>query len=105
MELKGKVAIVTGASKGIGKATAIELARQGAHVAISARSADLLQEVAKEINSFGVMSYICVGDMSAEQDIKRLVRDTIETFGQLNILINNAGFGHFHSIPVFCGKF
>jgi 3-oxoacyl-[acyl-carrier protein] reductase len=98
MELKDKVAIVTGASKGIGRQVAVDLAAAGAKVAISARSESLLAETANEINKNGGQVFVFVGDMSDETDIKNFIRQTIETFGKLDILINNAGIGHFHPV-------
>ncbi len=98
MELKDKVAIVTGASKGIGRATALALAREGAHVAISARTESLLNEVAAEIEKLGRKVLAFVGDMSKEDDIKAFIAKTAETFGRIDILVNNAGVGIFKPV-------
>ena len=98
MELNDKVAMVTGASKGIGRATALALAREGAHVAISARTASLLQEVADEIEKLGRKALAFVGDMSVEDDIKAFINKTAETFGRIDILVNNAGVGIFKPV-------
>jgi len=95
MILKGKVAIVTGASKGIGKAVALALARQGVQLAISARSQDLLEQAARDARQLGVKCLAFCGDMSKEEDIQNLIRATVSEFGHLHILINNAGFGYF----------
>jgi 3-oxoacyl-[acyl-carrier protein] reductase len=98
MELKNKVAIITGASKGIGRTLAIELAKKGVHVAISARSENLLKEVADEIQGSGSKLFYFPGDMSVEEEIKKFVKETISRFRRLNILINNAGLGHFQNV-------
>lgn len=98
MDIKDKVAIVTGASKGIGRQVALDLARAGADVAISARSKSLLNEVAAEIKNIGREAFVFAGDMSNEDDIKTFIKKTAETFGKIDILVNNAGLGHFHPI-------
>lgn len=98
MNLKDKVAVVTGASKGIGRQIALDLAREGAHVAVSARSKDKLDTLAGEIEAMDRRAFIFAGDMSAEADIKSFIKQTFETFGRLDILVNNAGIGHFHSV-------
>ncbi len=88
---RDKVVIVTGASSGIGKATALEFARQGSRVVLAARSAERLAEIEKEISGMGAESLVCVTDVSREEDCRRLVEKTIEKFGTVHILINNAG--------------
>ncbi len=98
MDIKNKVALITGASKGIGRETALALAREGAHVAISARSENLLQEVAAEIRALGQKALPFAGDMSKESDIERFVEATIAEFGGIDILVNNAGIGIFGPI-------
>lgn len=98
MDIKNKVAIVTGASKGIGRQVALDLARAGADVAISARSQSLLDEVAAEIENTGRKAFVFAGDMSDEDDIKSFIKKTAETFGKIDILVNNAGLGHFHPV-------
>jgi NADP-dependent 3-hydroxy acid dehydrogenase YdfG len=98
MDIKDKVAVVTGASKGIGRQTALALAGAGADVAISARSKDLLEEVAAEIQKTGRKAFVFPGDMSKEEDIKGFIKQTAERFGKIDILVNNAGLGYFHPI-------
>ncbi len=95
MKLHGKVALVSGASKGIGRQTALTLASAGAEVAISARSQDLLQGVAAEIKKEGREVLVFPGDMSQEKDIQDFVKHTAARFGRIDILINNAGLGYF----------
>lgn len=98
MSLKNKVAVVTGASKGIGKTIALTLAREGANVAISARSKDLLDEVAAQIENLGSRAYVFCGDMREENDVKALIHGAAQQFGRIDILVNNAGMGHFGRI-------
>ena len=87
--IEGKVAFVSGGSSGIGKAIAIELAREGAHVMIAARREGPLKEASEEINaSFGQTAYV-VGDMSVEEDIKKAIQTTRQVFGDPDIVIAN----------------
>ncbi|MFQ5879948.1 MAG: SDR family oxidoreductase [Dehalococcoidia bacterium] len=90
--LEGKVAIVTGASAGIGKATAMALAEEGASVAICARGQEKLQEAAAEVGAATQGPVLAViADMTQPQDIQQLVEETAQTFGGIDILVNNAG--------------
>lgn len=89
--LAGKVAIVTGGNSGVGKATAILLAKEGAKVVISARRQPQLDEVAAEIKEAGGEVTTVVTDISKPEDAANLVAKTIEAYGKLDILINNAG--------------
>jgi 3-oxoacyl-[acyl-carrier protein] reductase len=101
MELRNKAAIVTGGSKGIGRAIALALAREGANVAISARGSDYLERTARDIRSHSVEALPFAGDMGEESEIKKFVEETVAQFGRLDILVNNAGFGIFHKIADF----
>jgi 3-oxoacyl-[acyl-carrier protein] reductase len=89
--LKGKVAVVTGGSEGIGRATALRLAQEGAHVAICARRKELLDNVGAEIQKFGVQGLAFPADMSKAADIERFMKAVIDRFGRIDILVNNAG--------------
>jgi len=89
--LKGKVAIVTGASGGIGRGTAIAFAKEGAKVAIVARSKDKLETVAAEIKKLGGEALVIVADISSKKDNLRAVEETVKRFGGLHIAFNNAG--------------
>jgi 3-oxoacyl-[acyl-carrier protein] reductase len=91
MGLKGKVAVVTGGTEGIGKATAMKLAREGANVAICARRQALLDEVAAEIGRTGAAVLAVAADMSRQADIERFMNSVVERFGRIDILVNNAG--------------
>lgn len=88
---RDKVVVVTGASAGIGKALALQLARQGAKVAIAARRAERLEQVAAECRALGVEVLVAPTDVSDEAQCKALVEKTVAAFGRLDMLINNAG--------------
>ena len=93
--LKDKVALVTGAGKGIGRAIAIALAKEGVHVGLIARTEKGLQEVATEINALGVLSIIAPADISNINAVNWAVEKIENTLGPIDILINNAGTGTF----------
>jgi len=98
MDIKNKVAVITGASKGIGRQTALYLAKAGAHLAVSARSSELLDSLAREVENGGGKIFTFSGDMSKENDIQKFVKNTIDRLGGIDILINNAGVGHFFPV-------
>jgi 3-oxoacyl-[acyl-carrier protein] reductase len=89
--LKGKVAVVTGGTEGIGKATALTLAREGAKVAICARGQPLLDAVAAEITKAGGEVLALSADMSKAADCERFINEVVKRFGGVDILVNNAG--------------
>jgi len=89
--LSGKVALVTGASSGIGRATAIELARRGAKVVVSARRRAEIEALAAEIRNGGYEVTAAVADINVEQDVINLVATTISTYGRIDVAFNNAG--------------
>ena len=89
--LENKVALVTGGSMGIGKATALALAQQGVSVAVCARGLDVLKESAREINDATGRRVIPIrADMTSAEDIKMLVFSTVKALGEIDILVNNA---------------
>ena len=90
-KLEGKVAIITGASAGIGAASAIALAAEGAYVAIAARRADKLNGVAQKIEALGGKVLQVITDVTDEAQVQNLIAKTKETFGRIDILVNNAG--------------
>jgi NADP-dependent 3-hydroxy acid dehydrogenase YdfG len=96
--LKNKIAIVTGASKGIGRAIAQHYGHEGAKLVISARNQETLLSVEDELKSSGVETVLVVADMSKEDDVKGLIKTAIDTFGRIDILVNNAGFGIFKPV-------
>ncbi len=90
-KLTGKVALITGASSGIGEATAIALAEEGAAVAISARREDRLQELVKRITANGGKAYPIVSDITDEAQANETVQKAQKELGRIDILVNNAG--------------
>ena len=95
MEIKDKVVIVTGASSGIGEATARQFGREGAKLVLAARRVDRLEAVAQKIGAMGTGSetLVAAADLSKLEDIRSLIDQTVDTFGRIDILVNNAGFG------------
>lgn len=89
--LSDKVAIVTGASRGIGRAIALALASQGAKVVASARNAEALAKLTAEIKSQGGDALAVVGDVAVEDDANNLVKQAVAAYGQVDVFINNAG--------------
>jgi len=89
--LDNKVAIITGAAGGMGKADAILFAKEGAKVAITDLQEDKIQEVVKEIVESGGEAIGFAQDVSSEEDWIRIVKETVERFGKIDILVNNAG--------------
>ena len=94
MNLKGKTAVVTGASSGIGRFVAIELARRGANVVLGARRADRLEAVAAECRALGVTATPVEADVTRPEDCRRL----IAAVPRVDVLVNNAGFAVFDAI-------
>lgn len=93
-ELASKVAIVTGASRGIGRAISVALAKEAATVVLAARSVEKLQETAEKVSQAGGKAEIVVTELTEEESIKNLVKTTDKKFNRLDILINNAGITH-----------
>jgi 3-oxoacyl-[acyl-carrier protein] reductase len=91
MGLQGRVALVTGASQGIGRACALRLATAGATVALSARNQEKLNQVAAEIAQSGGQSAVFKMDVASDEEIKSAIRSALEKFGKIDILVNNAG--------------
>ncbi|HEV2352165.1 MAG TPA: 3-oxoacyl-[acyl-carrier-protein] reductase [Terriglobia bacterium] len=91
MNLDGRVALVTGASQGIGKACALALAEAGAQVALGARNTEKLRTVANEIEATGKKALAVSLDVASHDSIKAAVAKAIETWGKIDILVNNAG--------------
>lgn len=94
MEVGGKVVLITGASEGIGKATAKLFGEHGAYLALSSRSEDKLKEAASEAGS----AFVVTADMTRPDEVRRMVRSTHQHFGRLDVLINNAGQGMYRPI-------
>jgi NAD(P)-dependent dehydrogenase (short-subunit alcohol dehydrogenase family) len=98
--LSGRVAIVTGASRGIGAATATALAASGAAVVLAARSADLIADVADRIAAAGGQALAVPTDVSDADAVRRLIERTTAEFGRLDIAFNNAAGGHHPPMPL-----
>lgn len=93
--LKGKVAVVTGAGRGIGAATALALGRAGARIVATARTAAELDKVVEQLHAIGGDGLAVVADLTREEDVDRLQSAAIDRYGQVDILINNAGVGKY----------
>lgn len=92
LRLRGRVAMVSGASNGIGKAVALGPAEEGVHLALNARGEELLAKLANEIERrYGVTALAVPGDMSQLADIQAFVRRALDRFGRIDILVNCAG--------------
>lgn len=98
-DMRDKVALITGASSGIGRATAVAFAAKGASVVLAARREDELAALASEIKDQGGNATFVITDVSNAQDVERMVAHSIETFGRLDYAVNNAGIeGQFVSV-------
>jgi 3-oxoacyl-[acyl-carrier protein] reductase len=96
MRLKDKIAIVTGASKGIGKAIAIGYAKEGAKVVLASRSLDTLKQIEGEIRERGGEALAIFVDVRNLESVQNLVEDTVRKYGRLDIMVNNAGISMAH---------
>ncbi|NKB68069.1 MAG: 3-oxoacyl-[acyl-carrier-protein] reductase [Candidatus Latescibacteria bacterium] len=88
---QGKVALVTGGSRGIGRAIALRLAAEGAHVAVCARNLEAVQRVGAEVEALGVQALVQQTDVAQADQVQELISATQKTLGGLDILVNNAG--------------
>ena len=93
--IKGKIALVTGAGKGIGKAIAIALAKEGVHVGLLARTTSQLQETAAQIQAEGVKTAVVTADVADMDAVNKALEQVKQELGPIDILINNAGIGTF----------
>jgi short-subunit dehydrogenase len=102
-KLEDSVAVITGASSGIGRAAALELAQRAATVVLAARRQAALEELAEECRRYGARALAIPIDVSDEQAVKNLARQIIENFGRIDLWVNNAAvtvFGHFEEVPI-----
>lgn len=97
--VENKVIVVTGANSGIGRETALVLAAEGAKVVLAARRMDKLKEVEEEICAKGGEAYCVSGDVSVREDCDRIISETLEKYGRVDVLVNNAGMGD-KQIPI-----
>jgi short-subunit dehydrogenase len=95
MDLKDKTVVITGASSGIGRATALEMARRGANVVLAARRTEQLEEVAARCRALGVNALAVATDVTRPEDCRRLA----DAAGEVDVLVNNAGFALFAPLP------
>ena len=98
MNLKGKKAIVTGGGRGLGKAVALILAKEGANIGITGRNEENLKNTVDELKSLGVNAYYSAFNMEIESEVQQGIADLAKELNGIDILINNAGIGNFGSI-------
>lgn len=94
----GKVVVITGASRGIGKETALAFARKKATVVLASRDEKKMREVAGEIQKLGSQSLAIPTDVSVESSCRNLIERTMAAYGRIDVLVNNAGYGHYASV-------
>ena len=98
MDFKNKVVLITGASSGIGKQTAIEFAKLGSSIILVARRKNKLEQVENELKKFNVNTLVCVCDVSKKDQVLEMSKIVIAKFTSIDILVNNAGFAIYGSI-------
>jgi len=97
-KLVGKTALITGASAGIGRASALALAQEGANIVLTARRQERLDELVSAVQKAGGKAVSIIGDATAEETAQKCVDTAIKTFGALDILINNVGVGNYKNL-------
>lgn len=98
MDFKNKAVLITGASSGIGKETAIQFAKRGARLVLVARRKQKLENLKKNLQKFSVPIMICQCDVSDKSQVKEMSQKVLEEFGSIDILVNNAGFAIYGSV-------
>jgi len=98
VDFKNKIVLITGASSGIGKQSAIEFAKLGASVILIARRKEKLDELANELKKFNVQTLALQCDVSDKEQVKRMSKTVLEKFDSIDILVNNAGFAIYGSV-------
>lgn len=102
MSIEGRVAVVTGSARNIGKACAVELARQGAKVIVNARSRDKVEQVVEEIRAAGGKALPSFHSVATKEGCEGLIQDAVQGFGSVDILVNNAAiitYNYIHEMP------
>ena len=97
-DLENKVVLITGASSGIGKESAIQFAKKGAQIILVARRKDKLEQVVNELKEFHVSTLVCRCDVSKKDQVKEMSKTVLEKFNSVDILVNNAGFAIYGSV-------
>ena len=98
MDFKNKVVLITGASSGIGKQTAIEFAKLGSNIILVARRKNKLEQVENELKQFNVNTLVCTCDVSKKDQVEKMSKIVLEKFNSIDILVNNAGFAIYGSV-------
>jgi short-subunit dehydrogenase len=98
VDFKNRTVLITGASSGIGKQTAIEFAKQGANIILVARRKEKLDELASELEKFNIITFVCQCDVSDKAQVKEMSKNVLEKFDSIDILVNNAGFAIYGSV-------
>ena len=98
MDFKNKVVLITGASSGIGKQTAIEFAKLGSSIILVARRKNNLEQVENELKQFNVNTLVCTCDVSKKDQVEKMSKIVLEKFNSIDILVNNAGFAIYGSV-------
>ena len=98
MDFKNKVVLITGASSGIGKQTAIEFAKLGSSIILVARRKNKLEQVENELKQFNVTTLVCACDISKKDQVENMSKIVLEKFNSVDILVNNAGFAIYGSV-------
>ena len=91
MLLRNKIAIITGAGKGIGKETAFDFAREGANLVLVSRTLDDLKKTSRQIEKYKVKTLSLTADIASEEDVAKMIKNTMNAFGRIDILVANAG--------------
>jgi len=98
MGFQNKVVVITGASSGIGEASAIQFAKMGANIVLVARRKEKLLQVEKKISKLNVKTLVCTCDVSQKLQVKQMVTNVLEKFGRVDVLVNNAGFAIYGTV-------